>query len=89
MPDKSIVIHSNYETGRFFRSTDHCQGVRSPSTYPDGFGPCTFHLPHYVTPRPILPSGLVETEADMIAIYFSDCDVVEIPNPDPKYQPKG
>lgn len=85
--DKSIVIHSNMDQGQFFRSTDHCQGVRSPESYPDGYGACTFSFPHHVEPRPILPDGIVASEDDVIAVYFADS--VEIPNPDPKYQPKG
>ena len=87
----SIIIHSklhDMKREEYFFSTDHCQGVkgRSEGTYPEGFVPCTFTLPMSVVPRPSLLSGRVETVADLINIFFSDAK--EIPNPDPRYQPK-
>jgi len=84
---ESVIIHSNMSRGEYFFSTDHCQGVYAKETYPkeEGWVPTTFHLPQTVVPRESLPSGLVETAADVITIFFSDSR--EIPNPDPKYQP--
>jgi hypothetical protein len=81
----SIVIHSNSDRREYFFSTDHCQGVHASNTYPKGFVPTTFHLPHYVVPRPTCPSGWVRTVADVILIYHPGDR--EIPNPDPSYQP--
>ncbi len=75
-----VILHSNLERGEYFFSTDHCQ----PKT-PAGFVPITTTLPHRVTPRPALPSGVVATIEEMVLIYHDDQK--EIPNPDPRYQP--
>ncbi len=87
---RGIVIHSRYDdTGvEYFFSTDHCQGVkgRGEGTYPKGFVPCTYYLPMSVVPRPSLPSGRVETLADILTVFFYDAK--EIPNPDPNFQPR-
>lgn len=80
----TVIIHSNSNTGEYFFSTDHCQGVRARETYPDGFVAATIALPHSVVPRPSLPSGWVETVEDVIKVYHPDDR--EIPNPDPRYQ---
>lgn len=91
MPIKKVIIHSRMcgeHEEEYFFSTDHCQGIkgRGEGTYPEGFGPTTFYLPQTVVPRPSLPSGCVETVEDVIKIFFSGAR--EIPNPDPRYQPR-
>ena len=63
----------------YFFSTNHCQPRLSKE-----WVPTSFYLPHYVKERPSLPSGLVETAADVITVYHSED--TEVPNPDPKYQ---
>lgn len=85
--DPRIIMHSCNERKEYFFSTDHRQGVegRGEGTYPEGFVPITFYLPMSVVPRPSLPSGRVETLADLLMIFFKEAH--EIPNPDPKYQP--
>ena len=85
MDTRTIVIHSSIGRGEYFFSTDHCQGVRT-KTYPAGFVPITFTLPHAVVARPTCPSGWVETVSDVVAVYFPDSK--EIPNPEPSYQPE-
>ena len=84
-----VIIHARHtDTVReYFFSTDHCQGVegKGEGTYPEGFVPVTCYLPQSVVPRPSLPSGRVETVADILTVFYSD--YTEIPNPDPKYQP--
>lgn len=84
---KIIIIHANFETKKYFFSTDHCQGVkgRGKETYPNGFVPTSFHLPMSVVPRPELPSGRIETIKDLILIFCSD--EKEIPNPDSSFVP--
>lgn len=85
-----IVIHQNIDTLEYFFSTDHCQGEKSrrgAALYPQGEGwvPVTHYFPSAVAPRPTLPSGVIETVADIITVYYFD--YTEIPNPDPNYQP--
>lgn len=80
-----VIIHASSERKEYFFSTDHCQGVHAPASYPTGFTPISFYLPQRVVPRPSLPSGLVETVKDVITIFFSDG--AEIPNPDASFQP--
>lgn len=86
---RGICIHARHtDTVReYFFSTDHCQGVegRERGTYPEGFVPTTFYLPQTVVARPSLPSGRVETVADILTVFFDDYQ--EVPNPDPRYQP--
>jgi hypothetical protein len=79
-----IIIHANDSRKEYFFSTDHCQGVKG--VYPEGpdWVPTTFSLPHWVVPRPSLPSGWVSTVEELVLIYFHDSR--EIPNPDPQYQ---
>lgn len=83
--NKTVIIHSSRSLGRYFRSTNHMQRIESYEKYPAGYVPVTFSLPHRVVPRTTLPTGVVETEQDLITIYFADA--IEIPNPDPKFQP--
>lgn len=87
-----VIIHARHtDTVReYFFSTNHCQGVEA-NTFGitvdslEGFVPTTYYLPMTVVPRPSLPSGRVETLADILLIFYSG--YTEIPNPDPKYQP--
>lgn len=84
-----VCVHVNDSSKEYFFSTDHCQGVRVGALYPEGKGwvPCTHPIPQHVAPRDTLPSGVIETVADLITVYYSDAK--EIPNPDPRYQPKS
>jgi hypothetical protein len=79
----NVIIHSR--RGEYFFSTDHCQGARGLSSYPKGFVPTTFYLPHHVVPRPTCPSGWVETQEDVVKVYHEGDR--EIPNPEPRFQP--
>lgn len=81
-----IIIHTTPSGDKYFFSTDHCQEPRSKKTYPKDFVPCTAYLPMSVVARPSLPSGRIETLDEYLMIFFPDGQ--EIPNPDPKFQPK-
>ena len=74
-----IIVKESWKDGKHFFTTDHCQ-----EGY-DDYTPTTFNIPMNVTPRPSLPSGEVKTKQDIITIFLDDS--VEIPNPDPNYQP--
>jgi len=81
------TIFSSSELHQFFFSTDHIQRYRSPigGQIDESFVPCSGSLPIYVVPRPSLPNGLVDTLDKYIQIFHDD--EIEIPNPDPNYQP--
>lgn len=82
---RRIILHTNNDRKEYFFSLDHCQAIKAPATYPQGGGwvPTTFYLPMNVLSRPSLPSGIVATREDLIAVFYFDG--VEIPNPDPRF----
>lgn len=79
-----VTIHSSLNRKEYFFSTDHCQQVHAPETYPKGFVATSFYLPMTVVPRASLPSGIVQTVKDVITIFHSGDK--EIPNPEKKYK---
>lgn len=84
---RSVIIMSNMDRGEYFFSTDHCQRIHAPETFPSGsWVPTTFYLPQGCVPRPSLPTGLIDSRADIVTIFHQGDR--EIPNPDPRYQPK-
>lgn len=87
MAQDRVIIHSSYSRGEYFFSTDHCQRIHAPETFPPGedWVPTTFYLPQGVVPRPSLPEGVIRTQADVVTIHHQGDR--EIPNPDPRFQP--
>lgn len=75
-----ITFISNYEKGVYFFSTDHSQD----HGLGDDFIPCSRCFPFYVVPRESVPDGIVDTLEKFKSLYK---ELVEIPNPDPRYQP--
>lgn len=72
----------------FFFSTDHLQRFESATgkQIEKEYVPCSGTLPMHVVPRPSLPDGIVDTIEKYLMIFHKD--ETEIPNPDPKFQPK-
>ena len=78
----NITVIASYDARRYFFSTDHYQKHGLDDTYV----PVTYTLPIHVLPRPSLPTGII-TNVDELKLVFYD-EMVEIPNPNPDYQPK-
>jgi len=81
----TIICFVNSQLGQYFFSTSHIQRYESNVPLNKDWIPISTRVPHEVVPRPSVPSGIVESKADYIAVYHNDAK--EVPNPDPKFQP--
>lgn len=76
-----IITHTNADTGEFFFSTDHCQ----KHNLGDRWVPCTYGpLPGHVSPRPSLPTGVINNKEDYLKVF--GVNNKQILNPQPEYQ---
>jgi len=87
----AIIAFVDHCRGEYFFSTDRLQPMK------DGHTGDQYHfwshyklwvhtLPIKVVPRPTLPSGVVQSKADVVTVYYPN--YTEISNPDQAYQPK-
>ena len=79
---KTIVVIASHDERKYFFSKDHCQNHGLNETYV----PVTHYFPSEVVPRKELPTGHVNNVKDIVSVFYND--MVEIPNPDPKFQPR-
>ena len=68
----SLTVISSLKKNCFFFSDDHCFGVGIYEIKEKGFVPSTSQMPQQVTPREILPSGIVNTAEEYISIFHKD-----------------
>jgi len=69
-----VITFSNREKGEFFFSTDHCQEVTGD------WVPVTQRLPMKIVPRVGFENGMIRSIDGLIAIFFSDMELIANPN---------
>lgn len=82
---RHVIIHSDFRRKEYFFSTDHCQEIHAPETYPkgDGWVPVSYWLPMHVEPQKGLESGIIQTIQELVKIVHPEDR--EIPNPDSRF----
>lgn len=70
-----VYIAQNMETNQFCFCSNH--GIPVLLTGSSNWVPVTYYLPMTVEPRESLPSGLVSTLDELIAIFFKNDKLLE------------